>query len=73
MVYWFTSDTHFGHKNIIEYCKRPFSSVEQMNEMLIKKWNNKVKVDDIVFHLGDFSFRGGYHKLLKFFISMFFF
>lgn len=55
---FFTSDTHFWHKNIIRYCKRPFSSVEEMNEALIENWNNKVPPDGIVFHLGDFCFAG---------------
>jgi calcineurin-like phosphoesterase family protein len=58
MGYFFTSDTHFGHTNIIKYCNRPFKSIEHMNEVLIKKWNNKVKLTDTVFHLGDFSFKG---------------
>ena len=53
---WFTSDTHFYHKNIIKYCYRPFNSVEEMNQSLINNWNNVVKENDIVFHLGDFAF-----------------
>lgn len=49
-----TSDQHFNHKNIIKYCDRPFSSVEEMNEEMIKKWNAVVSKDDTVFVLGDF-------------------
>lgn len=55
MSIYFTSDTHFGHAKIIEYCKRPFNSVEHMNEMLIQNWNQVVKPDDTVYHLGDFA------------------
>lgn len=55
---FFTSDTHFGHEAIITMCNRPFSSVEEMNETMIKNWNDKVKEDDIIFHLGDFALGG---------------
>ena len=55
---FFTSDTHFNHKKIMEYCKRPFSSVEEMNEKLISNWNEVVSDDCTVFHLGDFAFGG---------------
>lgn len=50
---WFTADTHFGHKKIIEYANRPFDSIEQMDEALINNWNNKVSHEDEVYHLGD--------------------
>ena len=50
---FFTSDHHFGHKGIIKHAKRPFASVEEMNETLILRWNEKVKKNDIVYHLGD--------------------
>lgn len=53
---WFTSDTHFGHANIIKYSSRPFTNVDAMNEALIRNWNACVKPDDDVWHLGDFAF-----------------
>lgn len=53
---FFTSDTHFGHSNIIKYCQRPFNSAEHMDEVLINNWNEVVSPKDIVFHLGDFCF-----------------
>ena len=56
---WLTSDTHFGHENIIKYCDRPFSSVEEMDRTMIDNWNARVGEDDIVFHLGDFALSKG--------------
>lgn len=53
--YFFTSDQHFGHFNIIKHCKRPYSSCEEMDEDMIAKWNNLVGENDIVWHLGDFA------------------
>lgn len=55
---WFTSDTHFGHENIIKYCNRPFRDVREMNEELILRWNETVPEDGVVFHLGDFGYGG---------------
>lgn len=55
---FYTSDTHFGHAAVIDFCNRPFKDVEDMNEELIRRWNVLVKPGDTVFHLGDFSFMG---------------
>ena len=55
---FFTSDTHFGHERIIQFCKRPFTSVQEMDEKLIENWNKVVGPNDYVFHLGDFCFKG---------------
>jgi len=54
---FFTSDQHFGHRFIIEACKRPFASVEEQTEVLIERHNKKVKAGDRVYHLGDFAFK----------------
>lgn len=51
---FFTADQHFGHKNIIKYCNRPFSSVEEMNKVMIDKWNEVVGKEDTVYVIGDF-------------------
>lgn len=55
---WFTGDTHFGHSKIIEYCKRPFENVREMDGALVASWNAIVGPDDDVWHLGDFAYRG---------------
>jgi len=54
---YFTADTHFGHKNIMKYCKRPFKNIEEHDEYLIKKWNETVSDNDTIFHLGDVSYK----------------
>ena len=51
---YFISDTHFNHTNVIKYCNRPFSSIEEMNKKIINNWNNRVSKVDKVFFLGDF-------------------
>ena len=56
MSVFFTADTHFGHKNVIAFCKRPYTNVEEMDEDLILKWNETVGVEDVIYHLGDFAF-----------------
>lgn len=50
---FFTSDLHLGHFNSIKHNNRPFSSVEQMEEEIIKRWNKKVSPTDTVYVLGD--------------------
>ncbi len=54
----FTADTHFGHDNIIKYCDRPFKDAGHMDVELIANWNEAVGPDQVVFHLGDFTFHG---------------
>jgi calcineurin-like phosphoesterase family protein len=60
MARYVAADLHLSHENIIEYCDRPFETVEEMNETLISNWNNAVDDDDVVYFLGDLAFEG--HK-----------
>lgn len=72
MTTWFTSDTHAFHKNI---CKgistwgsgvtRDFDCEVKMTEQMAQKINSRVKTEDTLFHLGDWSF-GGKDKIKKF-------
>ena len=55
MRYFFTADEHYGYKNIIKYCARPFASVEEMDEEIIKRHNAVVTAADTVIHVGDFT------------------
>ena len=56
MIY-FTSDLHLGHANAIGFTHRPFSGVEEMNRSLIHNINETVSADDVLWILGDFSYR----------------
>lgn len=56
MTVFFTSDLHFGHNKICALTGRPFSSVEEMDSVLVENWNNIVTKHDGVYILGDFSF-----------------
>lgn len=59
---FFTSDTHFSHANFLTFrdnageCIRPFTSIEEMDETMIERWNSVVRDGDKVYHLGDLSF-----------------
>lgn len=58
MKHWFSSDLHFGHKGILQFCpnSRPYASVEEMNQALIKNYQEQVSPEDHVYLLGDIFF-----------------
>jgi len=66
---WFTADDHFGHTNIIEFCDRPFDSIDAMDDTLIKNWNEVVKPGDTVYHLADFTL-GDWEQAEKYFLQL---
>ena len=67
---FFTSDLHFGHKNIIKYCNRPHSSVDIMNERIVELWNRYIPEDADVFILGDVAFSMSKNKIREILNSM---
>lgn len=68
---WVISDTHLGHDNILKFKRndgsplRDFESIEEMHDVILGNWNNTVKPEDKVYHLGDVAFRDWALNLLK--------
>lgn len=54
---FYTSDLHFGHRNVILFDHRPFTDINEMDNVLIYLWNGRVQKDDDVYILGDFCYR----------------
>ena len=59
MIYYI-SDLHFGHRNVIGMDGRPFETIEEMDETLIRLWNERVTEEDDVYIVGDFAYHNGY-------------
>lgn len=60
----YIADTHFGHKNILHYDNRPFTTVEEMNSEMENRWNMAVEPADTVYILGDFCYKGDWIDIL---------
>jgi calcineurin-like phosphoesterase family protein len=61
---WLIADPHFGHSAIIDYESRPFKNIEEMDDTIIKNWNELVKNKDKIYLLGDFCFHYGKEKTI---------
>ncbi len=62
---YFTSDTHFGHSNVIGYCNRPFHTVETMNQTILDNFREVLTEDDELYFLGDWSMHPKYYELIR--------
>lgn len=59
MIY-FTADTHFFHSNIVSFSNRPYKSMTDMNDQLVKNWNDTVRDKDEIYVIGDFMWPKGF-------------
>ena len=57
IMFFFIADTHFGHGAIIDLCHRPFKCVEEMDSIMIGRWNKKVSPNDTVYIVGDLFYK----------------
>lgn len=65
MTVFITSDWHLGHKSIIDHCYRPFSSIQEMDDLIIRNYCEDVRADDKVFLIGDFAWKAYFfHEIL---------
>ena len=62
---YFTSDTHFGHTNVIGYCKRPFVDVREMNQTMLASMQQILTDEDDLYFLGDWCMNHKYYAILK--------
>lgn len=63
--YW-TSDLHFGHNNVIAYCKRPYKNLDEMHKSLVMKWNSLLTPSDDMVFVGDWCLNPKFYFFLKY-------
>lgn len=63
------SDEHYFNEPIVSHCKRPFESIDHMNEVLISSNNETVGSNDAVFHIGDFTYSDATFEDVKYLLS----
>lgn len=62
---WFTSDQHFGHKNILKLSKRPFGEIDHHDDVLIDNYNKLISNEDTCYILGDICWKQSYESYKK--------
>ena len=59
--FFITADHHFGHANVLKFDNRPFPNIYDHDKELIKRWNEVVSKNSIVYYVGDFAYRSAKH------------
>jgi calcineurin-like phosphoesterase family protein len=54
---FFTADPHFGHRNIVDFCSRPWADVDEMDDGLVANYNSVVGPEDTLWFVGDIAIR----------------
>ena len=62
---FFSSDQHFGHRNVVKFCNRPYDDEKVMGRAFIDNWNSVVGPEDIVVTMGDFFWFNDSHSIKK--------
>lgn len=60
---WFMSDLHYNHLNIMKFCKRPYDTIEEMNDYIVGELTKKLGENDILFDLGDMIWKESYEDI----------
>ena len=60
---FFSADMHLSSANTIDYCNRPYRDWQHMNQCLYKSFNERMKSEDTLIHVGDFCWTGKGGKL----------
>jgi len=68
-MYFFTADEHYGHANVLKYNDRPFKNIKEMDEGLIRRFNEKVTPQDITIHAGDFCWLNNKKDIYKTYLN----
>lgn len=68
-MYWFTSDEHYGHRNILKYSKRPFQSIDEHDETIMSNHNSVVGKNDTTIHAGDLTLISNKERVYKKYIK----
>lgn len=66
LMIYYIADLHLGHKNVLRFDNRPFSDIDEMEEVIVRNWNDRVKEEDTVYVLGDAFWKNEANSVMAF-------